>query len=1028
MNKFITPGTKQFCKAIAFFAFLSAFIPTGNVIEAQTCGIDNANCYINGSKIIHVRTNDTWPSNYLTIGYSYVPFSTPAHGTITILNNDSIQYTPNTNYVGPDKFIYGVASPGNPTSASDTASVFINVVSNPNCFAVATMGPTAYACGDSIFVAGTVSNMSGPLQWNWNYGNGFTSNVPFNAPKIFVTAGSYTLTLVVTDLSNGCSAGQQIPYTVTNGVRVDAGNTVFGCQATQLNAMPVIPTSGPGLSYSWTPANSNISNPNIQNPYVDHVNNTMYTVTMYDSNTGCSAKDSLLVTVYSVNLSTYTICNGSTAILDFGPGATNYYWQNWQDTSGVNHPISANTQTYPVTQPGQYMGFAMFPGCGALTSSINVVNNCATCSLAVVANSDINYCGNVPAQASLIATAINYNSNCTVSWSPTAYLTNANSFVATLDFTQVNQHAGPVDIDYVITVTDTITGCTDSDTIHVFAASPFNETFNVCGNQPALLTGHFNDVSVYSWTPGYSSGAVLTATYPANYYLAETFLNGCTLTSVYHVVDTCTNTGCGFAVSAGSNINNCAVSPGTIAQLNAVVTPAGTYTYQWFPSTGLSNPNISNPTADNVVNQTYVVYVSNGTCTVTDTVVVTNVHYVTGNLYNCNGSPVTLTMPLGAYYYQWLFSPAPSQTTNTAIITTPGNYTYAAFYNGCAVTNGITLIDSCAASPGNVWPGDCNYDLVANCYDLLNICMAYGQTGAVRPSASLSWTAQPMADWATAAFGANDKHSDCDGNGIVDTGDVQAIIANYNFTHPYKLMAPDFTYNTSADLYLVADRHTAGLQETVTFDVMLGQSATPVNNIYALAYQLSYEDNLELVTTPVSYISSWYGDTTTNLISMEKQMAGQKDCAVGGNDHNNRTGFGKIGEFKIVTTDNLSGMAVMHANIINVVAIMNDGTQKVMSVSGDTVLINSATGMTDINANVQVGVYPNPSEGSFTVTTLGANAEAVSVYSLIGELVYNSEKVSAAGKLDLSQLAEGVYTMRIKTDKGTVSKKIAIRR
>lgn len=780
MSTFFTPSRfNPGIRKIIFF-LLAAVVCTAYKSTAQTCVADNATAYVNGSVVIKVRANDTYPSNYLTIPYTFGAAAAPQHGTITILNGDSIQYTPNANYVGQDHFIYGVADPSFPTYAVDTASVTVNI----------------------------------------------------------------------------------------------------------------------------------------------------------------------------------------------------------------------------------------------------------TCNLQVAANGDISFCGNIPAQTSLIATAANFSSTCTVSWSPTTYLSNANSFSPVLDLTQVNQHAGPLNTDYIVTVVDSVSGCSATDTMHVFAASAFNETINVCGNQPAILNGHMSGVLQYSWIGGASGNGTLTVNAAGTYYLSETFAGGCALTSVYHVIDSCINMGCQFNVNLGPDINQCGNPPGTTAQLgNTSSMPSGTYSYQWYPSTGLSNPNSPTPTVNNVVNQTYILYVSNGSCTATDTIVVTQLNYQVGTIYNCNGSPVVLSSPPGAYLYQWMFSPAPASTVSTTVVTQPGNYGFAAYYNGCAVTNSITVVDSCQASPGNVWPGDCNYDLIADCYDFLNICMGYGQTGALRPLATTSWYAQPMTDWATAAYGANDKHSDCDGNGIIDINDAQAIVDNYNFTHAYKLSAPAFTYTNNADMYLVADRHTAGLQETVTFDIMLGSSAAPVNDIYAIAYQLTYEDNLELMNTPVVYTPSWFGNTSTNLVRMEVQLqtTGQKDCAVGGNDQQNRTGYGKIGEFKIVTTDNLSGIAVLHADITNLMAIMNDGTQKMLTVSGDTVVINSATGIAAIDAGVQVGVYPNPSNGQITVNTTGADAEMIVVYNMVGETVYSLAKAGAIENLDLSQLAEGIYTLKVKTGKGFVNRKISIK-
>lgn len=59
------------------------------------------------------------------------------------------------------------------------------------------------------------------------------------------------------------------------------------------------------------------------------------------------------------------------------------------------------------------------------------------------------------------------------------------------------------------------------------------------------------------------------------------------------------------------------ICEGNSAQLQAI--GPGSNSYTWFPTDGLSNPNIANPIATPTKNTTYTVTVSNGVCTSTDT-------------------------------------------------------------------------------------------------------------------------------------------------------------------------------------------------------------------------------------------------------------------------------------------------------------------------------------------------------------------------------------------------------------------------
>ncbi|MET4080115.1 gliding motility-associated-like protein [Pedobacter sp. UYP30] len=71
------------------------------------------------------------------------------------------------------------------------------------------------------------------------------------------------------------------------------------------------------------------------------------------------------------------------------------------------------------------------------------------------------------------------------------------------------------------------------------------------------------------------------------------------------------------AVVAKTNQATLKICQGATAQLQAIGPNSNTYT--WFPTDGLSNPNIANPTVAPTKNTTYTVTVSNGVCSITDT-------------------------------------------------------------------------------------------------------------------------------------------------------------------------------------------------------------------------------------------------------------------------------------------------------------------------------------------------------------------------------------------------------------------------
>ena len=74
----------------------------------------------------------------------------------------------------------------------------------------------------------------------------------------------------------------------------------------------------------------------------------------------------------------------------------------------------------------------------------------------------------------------------------------------------------------------------------------------------------------------------------------------------------------------------------------------------------------------------------------------------------------------------------------------------------------------------------------------------------------------------------------------------------------------------------------------------------------------------------------------------------------------------------------------------------------------------------------QVLVYPNPSSGRFTVSTM--QADAVDVYSITGRRVYRAplNKYQTSVEIDLAQQGAGMYIVVLHTESTNYTCKILI--
>lgn len=99
----------------------------------------------------------------------------------------------------------------------------------------------------------------------------------------------------------------------------------------------------------------------------------------------------------------------------------------------------------------------------------------------------------------------------------------------------------------------------------------------------------------------------------------------------------------------------------------------------------------------------------------------------------------------------------------------------------------------------------------------------------------------------------------------------------------------------------------------------------------------------------------------------------------------------------------------------------------------DTVVfMGSVSGATSINNFTALAttavVYPNPSQDGFFAVNTGnvSGATTVTVYNIIGKVVYTSEFNGNNGTIDLSTQPNGSYFAAIKNNAGTITRKIII--
>lgn len=94
----------------------------------------------------------------------------------------------------------------------------------------------------------------------------------------------------------------------------------------------------------------------------------------------------------------------------------------------------------------------------------------------------------------------------------------------------------------------------------------------------------------------------------------------------------------------------------------------------------------------------------------------------------------------------------------------------------------------------------------------------------------------------------------------------------------------------------------------------------------------------------------------------------------------------------------------------------------------DITVQRAATGVADVNTQAEVSVYPNPASGYLNIDLKGIGGKAVvNVVDMQGrQLIEHIYTGNQLVNMPLNGLSNGLYFVRIQTDKGTVTKKIAV--
>ncbi len=520
---------------------------------------------------------------------------------------------------------------------------------------------------DTFYCSGLVAHLhgSGGTTYQWFPNLDLSPNPYVSNPT--ANPLSTTTYVLLADNPGHCSSTDTMVLSVHQGPSANAGPNQLIClsaaSSIQIGGSPTASGGSGTYNFSWVPTNGII--PTIANPTASPSVTTTYTIRVNDFN-GCWDTSSMTVFVDPIITTTLTTnnisCNGVNdgfASISIAGGSTPYYisWTVGSIQTGTSvSNLSPNTYNVYVTDN---------LGCSK-TDNFTITQ---PSPLNLLMNTFTTTCGqcNGMVVPIIIGGTTPYN----YSWS------NGSTNDSLLNACNQKYHLQVSDA-HGCTIKDsaTVTGPAGTTTFIANAGSNLQMCVGdmaLLGGAPTLYGGTLP--YTFAWTPNtalnnaMASNPIANPTTTTTYHVTATDNNGCTKSdSIVVIVHP------NPIANAGSDLTYCKLAHATLG-----TTALSGYTYQWSPSTGLTQNNIANPTVDITATITYTLAVTNSYgCHDTDNVVVTvNAEPLINAgsdviIYAGNSTNLTAT---GAASYTWAPPTGLNSTIGASVMANPNTTT-----------------------------------------------------------------------------------------------------------------------------------------------------------------------------------------------------------------------------------------------------------------------------------------------------------------------------------------------------------------
>ena len=330
-----------------------------------------------------------------------------------------------------------------------------------------------------------------------------------------------------------------------------------------------------------------------------------------------------------------------------------------------------------------------------------------------------------------------------------------------------------------------------------------------------------------------------------------------------------------------------------------------------------------------------------------------------------------------------------------------------------------------------VWAGDANKDGKVDLRDLLPTGWCIGDVGIERNNASVNpWYGQDCGDWGVEFphTGIDLKHLDANGDSLINVQDTTAIGDHYNKYHSLSPEPVNFPSNIPLFLGNPDTIHVTGPGDIVRVPIILGIQNFPAENMYGLTFSLDFDPSI--VDASASSISfdneSWVNYTSPTLSMVKKPFSGRIDAGYTRTNGIPTDGYGRVGHVDFVIIDDFELQRLPDNFFAKVTAsyMTGAGVSVTLPESYVTFSFNKER---EVKADELV-LFPNPVANVVNYRMVRGDEiiDDIEVFDLTGKRVLSGTPEAFNGQIDVSNLTQGVYFLRVKTLGSVVTKKFEV--